>query len=174
MAWLEEYREAKIGSFERGIRLLLIIMMMIVVIIFLQEEEILGLEISMEDSHGVTAVDDGDDLPAEGGGGPFGVMSLGDDAIEELPSLAELHDEVDRMAVLKGPFELDDVLVSGEVMHDLHLTADIFEVVTVEEVAGGDGLAGQPLLGVLVGHKVGHAELATPELTPEAVQRPDV
>ena len=98
----------------------------------------------MHDPHGVAAVHDGDDLPAERGGGALGVVPPGDDAVEELPALAELHDEVDGVAVLVGAPELDDAAVAREVVHDLHLPADVVHVVPVREFACGDGLARVP------------------------------
>lgn len=140
----------------------------------MQEEEIFGLEIPMHDPQGVAAVDDGDNLPAQGGSGSLGIMSLGDDPIEELAALAQFHDEIDGVAVLEGASQLDDVPVAGEVVHDLDLAADVVHVVVVEELAGGDGLAGQLLMGLLVGHKVGHPELTTAQLPAKAVEGPDV
>jgi hypothetical protein len=114
----------------------------------------------VEDPHGVTAVHDGDDLAAERGSGALGVVSPGEDAVEELPALAELHDEVDRVAVLVGAPELDDVAVSREVVHDLHLPADVLDVVAVDELPGGDGLAGEALPRLAVRDEVGDPELA--------------
>jgi len=38
-----------------------------------------------------------------------GVVALGDDAVEELAALAELHDDVDVLAALVRVDELDDV-----------------------------------------------------------------
>ncbi|BAS95569.1 Os05g0585601, partial [Oryza sativa Japonica Group] len=159
---LEEDGEAKIGGFERG------------VLALVEEEEVLGLEVPVHDPHGVAAVDDGDDLPAEGGGGALGVVAPGDDAVEELAALAELHDEVDGVAVLVGAAQLDDVAVAGEVVHDVDLAADVVEVVGAGELAGGDGLAGVASAGGLVGGEVGHPELPPPQLPPEGVGRTDV
>lgn len=135
----------------------------------MQEEEILGLEIPMHDPHGVAAVDDGDYLPAQGGSGSLRIMPLGDDPIEKLAALAQFHDEIDGVAVLEGASQLDDVPVAGEVVHDLDLATDVVHVVAVEEFAGGDGLAGQLLMGLLVGNKVGNPELTAAQLTAEAV-----
>jgi hypothetical protein len=123
----------------------------------------------VEDPHRVTAVHDGDDLAAEHSGGALSVVSLGEDAFEDIPALAELHDEVDRVAVLVGAPELDDVAVSREVVHDLHLPADVFDVVAVDELPGGDGLAGEALPRLAVRDEVGDPELAPPELAAEGV-----
>lgn len=100
------------------------------------------------------------DLPAESRGGALRVMAFGDDPVEELAASAELHDEIDGVAVLVGAFELDNVSVSSEVVHDLDLATNVLDVVAVDELAGGDGLAGELLAGLLVGDEVGNAELA--------------
>jgi len=159
---LEEDGEAEVRGLERG------------VLLVIEEQEVLGLEIPVEDAHGVAAVDDGDDLAAERGGGALGVVALGDDAVEELPALAELHDEVDRVPVLVGSPELDDVAVAREVVHDLHLPAHVLDVVSVDELPRGDGLAGEALPGLPVRDEVGDPELAPPELAAEGVGRAHV
>lgn len=92
----------------------------------------------MHHSHGVAIVHDGDDLAADYGGGALGVVTAGDDPIKELAAGAELHDEVDGVAVLEGALELDNVAVASEVMHDLDLPPDVFDVIAVDELASGD------------------------------------
>lgn len=74
------------------------------------------------------------------------------------------------MSVLKNAFELHDVAVAGEVVHDLDLAADVFDVVAVDEFAGGDGLASELLFGLLVRHQISDAELTASQLTPKGVQ----
>lgn len=92
----------------------------------------------MHHSHGVAIVHNGDDLAAEYGSGALGVVTFGDDPVKELAAGAELHDEVHGVTVLEGALELDDVAVAREVVHDLDLPPDIFDVVAVDELAGGD------------------------------------
>jgi hypothetical protein len=159
---LEEDGETEVRGLERG------------VLLVIEEQEVLGLEIPMEDPHGVAAVDDGDDLAAERGGGSLGVVALGYDAVEELPALAELHNKVDRVPVLVCSPELDDVAVAREVVHDLHLPAHVLNVVAVDELPRGDGLAGEALPGLRVRDEVGDPELAPPELAAESVGRAHV
>ena len=60
--------------------------------------------------------------------------------------------------------------MAGEVVHDLDLAADVFDVVTVDELASGDGLASELLFGLFVCDQVGNAELAAAE----DVDGPDV
>jgi hypothetical protein len=159
---LEEDGESEIRGLERR------------VLPLVKEEEVFGLEVPMHDPHGVAAVDDGDDLPAEGGGGTLGVVPPRDDAVEELPTLAQLHDEVDGVAVLVGAPELDDAAVAREVVHDLHLPADVVDVVAVRELPRRDGLARVPAAGGLVRGQVGDAELAPAQLPAERVGRAHV
>lgn len=122
----------------------------------------------------MTVMHDGDDLTAEIRRSSLGVMAFSDDPIEELAAGAELHDEVDGVLILVSSLELDDVAMAGEVVHDLDLTADVFDVVVVDELAGGDGFAGELLLVVLVGDEVGDAELAAAELAAKGVGGADV
>lgn len=92
----------------------------------------------MHHSHGVAVVHDGEDLAADYGGGALRVVTSGDDTVKELAAGAELHDEVDGVAVLECALELDDVAVAREVVHDLDLPPDVFDIVAVDELAGGD------------------------------------
>lgn len=162
ITWLEEHGEPEVRSFKRR------------GLVRTEKQEILGLQVPVHDTHGVAVVHHGHDLPAEVGGGSLGVVALGYDAVEELAAGAELHDEIDGVAVLVRALELHYVAVSGQVVHDLDLPADVLDVVAVDELARGYGLAGELLLRLLVSHQVGHAELAPTQLAPEHVGRPDV
>lgn len=66
----EEDGEAEVSGLER--RVLLVI----------EKQKVLGLEIPVENPHGVAAVHDGDHLAAEQGGGTLGVVPPRDDAVE--------------------------------------------------------------------------------------------
>ena len=123
----------------------------------------------MHHAHGVAIVHHRHDLAAGVGGGALGVVALGDNPVEELAASAELHDEIDGVAVLVGALELHDVAVAGEVVHDLDLAPDVVDVVTVHELARCDRLARELLLRGLVGHQVRHAELPAAQLAPEGV-----
>lgn len=122
----------------------------------------------------MAVVHDRDHLTEESSGGTLGVMALGDDPIEEFAAGAELHDEVNGVAVLICSFEFDDVAVAGKVVHDLHLAADVVDVIMVNELARGDGLAGERFAGPLVDGEVGDPELAAAELATKGVGGPDV
>lgn len=78
------------------------------------------------------------------------------------------------MAVLVGAAELDDVAVTREVVHDLHLPLHILDVIAVDELPRGDGLAGEALARSLVRDEVGDPELSPAELAAEGVGRAHV
>lgn len=42
--------------------------------------------------------------------------------------------------------------MAREVVHDLDFTADVFNIVAVDELASGDGLASELLFGFFVSH----------------------
>jgi len=91
-------------------------------------------------------------------------VALGDDAVEELAALAELHDDVDVLAALVRVDELDDVGVVAEVVQDADLASNVFHVLGAHQLSLGDGLARSLALGLLVGDEVGGTELAFTEL----------
>lgn len=68
----------------------------------------------------------------------------------------------------------EEIPVAGQMVHDLDLAADVLDVIPVDELAGGDGLAGELLLRLLVRDQVRHAELAAAELAAEDVGGADV
>lgn len=112
----EENRETKIGGLDRGVFRLV------------KEKEVLWLEVPVNDSHGVASMDNLDNGSQERGCSSLGVVSFGNDAIEELAAGAELHDKMNRVLVLVGAFELDDVGLAGEVVHDLHFSPNVLNV----------------------------------------------
>jgi len=92
------------------------------------------------------------------------VVALGDNAVEEVATGTELHDDVHEVRVLIGAVDADDIGVVGEVVHDLDLAVDVLVVLLAKEIALGDGLA--RVLGAvgLVHALVGGAELPLPQL----------
>lgn len=82
------------------------------------------------------------------------------DAVKQLPALAHLHHDVHVVLVLVRAAQRDDVGVSCKVMHDLHLPLHICDVLGRDQLALGDGLAGQHLACLLVCHEPRGAELA--------------
>ena len=63
------------------------------------------------------------------------------DTIEELTPSAELHDQVDEDGVLVGGFDLDDMGVFGEVMHDLNLSQNVVVVFFAHQFPLWNGFA---------------------------------
>ncbi|RDX74389.1 hypothetical protein CR513_45876, partial [Mucuna pruriens] len=91
-------------------------------------EEVLGLEVPMHDAIVVTHLDNLSDGAGNVGSGALAVVSPGDNPVEELAALAELHDEVDVLVVLVGGLELDDVGVLRQRGHDGNLAPHVFDV----------------------------------------------
>ena len=118
----------------------------------------------MDDAQ-VVAVRDGSHHRSEDGRRVLlGVVPPGDDAVEELAALAQLHDDVDVLAALVGVDELDDVQVIAEVVEDADLAAHVLDVLRAHQLSLRDRLARGLTLGHLVGDEVGGAELALAEL----------
>lgn len=111
-----EDRETKISGLESG------------VVVLAREQEIFRLEIAVHDTHEVANVDNIDNGAAERGSGSLGVMTLGDDTIEELPAGAEFHDKVDGKPVLVGALKLDNVGLPRQMLHDLNLPLHVLPV----------------------------------------------
>lgn len=151
---LEEHGEPEIDGLERGI------------VVLVGEQEVLGLEVPVHDPEGVARLDDPDDDPREIRGLALGEVAPLDDPVEELASLAELHDDVDVDLVLVGPFNGDDVPVPAKVVHDLDLAAHVLDVLLGDELALRDGLAREPGARGELRAEVGRPELALPELAP--------
>jgi len=148
LTWLEEDGEAEIDGLESGILFLV------------SEEEILGLEVPVHDPIAVAHPDNLGDGACHGSGGALAVVTAGDNPVEELASLAELHDEVDVLVVLVGCLQLHYVGVLRQRGHDGDLAAHVFDVHGGSELPLGNRLAGQGLLGLAVRAEVGDAELA--------------
>ncbi|CAA7387936.1 unnamed protein product [Spirodela intermedia] len=109
-----------------------------------------------------------------GGGGPLRVVPPRNDAIEELPSLAELHNQVDIPFIFVGILELHYIGVARQMPHDLHLPPHILNINGGPKLLLRDRLAGEDLPGGLVSAKVGNSELPSAELRPEHVMAGDV
>ena len=62
------------------------------------------------------------------------VVPLLHNPVEQLPSLAELHDEVDGGGVLVGAVDANDVGVLGEVVHYLNLPPYVVVVLLAEQL----------------------------------------
>lgn len=159
---LEENREPEIGGLDRR------------VVALVQEKEVLGLEVTMDHPEGMASLDNANNGAANASSFAFGELPFGDDPIEELPTSAQFHHQMNTIPILIGTFELDDVGVPSEMVHDLNLAANIFHIFLVGELALGYGLTSKELPGDLIGAKAGDAELPTSELPPKRVCAPDI
>ncbi|RDX78880.1 hypothetical protein CR513_40771, partial [Mucuna pruriens] len=119
---LVENRQAKIG----GLKLSILVNGI--------KEKVFGLEVPMHDSKRVTGLDNLDDGLDEGSGLPLAVVALLHDPIEELPTLAQLHDQVHRRGVLVGPFYANHVRVLRQVVHYLNLPPHILVVLLAQKL----------------------------------------
>ncbi|BAS75068.1 Os01g0832450, partial [Oryza sativa Japonica Group] len=154
---LEEDGEAEIDGLERRVLLLV------------GEEEVLGLEVPVDNAVAVAELDDLHDGAGDIGGGALRVVAPRDDAVEELPAFAELHDEVHGALVLARLPQRHDAGALGEVAHDGDLPAHVLHVDRRPQLPLGDGLAGEQLLGVPIHAQVRHPELPPPELPVQRV-----
>ena len=111
---------------------------------------------------------------SDGGGGPFVVMATSDDTIEELSSLAKLHDKVDCVVILVQALERDDIRVRRQLVHDNSLPPDIFNVHSCPKLALGDGFASEDLLGRAIRAEVSDSEFTAPQFFPQHVFLKDV
>jgi len=154
---LEEDGEAEVDGLERRVLLLV------------GEEEVLGLEVPVDHAVAVAELHDLDDGAGDRGRRALRVVAPGDDAVEQLPSLAELHDEVHGAVVLARLPQGHDAGALGQVPHDGHLPPHVLHVHGRPQLPLGDGLAGQQLPRAPVHAQVRHPELAAPELPVQRV-----
>uniref|UniRef100_A0A0E0BQM1 Uncharacterized protein n=1 Tax=Oryza glumipatula TaxID=40148 RepID=A0A0E0BQM1_9ORYZ len=114
-------------------------------------------------------LDDVHDGAHDGGGGALGVVAAGDDAVEELAALADLHDEVDGVGVLERLPEPHHVGVRRQRPHDGHLPPHVLHVHAAPELPLADRLARQPLPRQRVPAPPRHPELPPTQLLPDLV-----
>lgn len=123
----------------------------------------------MHNTHGMTIVNNADHLPAESRRRTFGIKPLGNYPIEELATLAQLHDQMHTFLILVHSNKLDDVPVTGQMVHDLNLPSYILDVVLPHQLPRRDRLARVDFLRLSVCNEMGHSELASTQLPPEGV-----
>lgn len=119
-------------------------------------------------------LDNFDDGFDDGCGGALGVVAARDNAVEELATLAELHDEVNSTVVFECVLERDDVGVFGQVSHDLHLPPHILDINGGSQFLLGYRFARPLLLRLLITAQVRHAELPSAQLPAQFIAQPNV
>lgn len=108
--------------------------------------------------------------PRELSGLPLTIMPPLYDPIKELPSSAELHDNMHAKLVLICALDCDDILMPGEMVHDLDLPANILNILLGDKFALGDGFAGVVHAGGDLGTEIGGAKLALAKLTAKGIE----
>ncbi|BAS94457.1 Os05g0467150, partial [Oryza sativa Japonica Group] len=154
---LEEDGEAEVDGLEWGILLLV------------GEEEVLGLEVPVDHAVAVAELHDLDDGARDRRRRALRVVAPGDDAVEQLPSLAQLHDEVHGAVVLARLPQRHDAGAPGQVPHDGHLPPHVLHVHGRPQLPLRDRLAREELPRAPVHAQVRHPELAAPQLPVQRV-----
>ncbi|URD97725.1 hypothetical protein MUK42_07025 [Musa troglodytarum] len=162
LTWLEEHREPEIDGLEGG------------VIVFIHQQEILRLQVPVHDPQRMAGLHNPNNYPDELCRLALTEMPPLDDPVEELPAGAQLHHDVHVQRVLVGALDSDDVLVAGEVVHDLDLPPHVLHVLLRYQLPLADGLAGVVVPRGDLSAQVRGAELPLPQLPPQDVQVPDV
>nr|GMC96782.1 hypothetical protein PanWU01x14_046150 [Ipomoea batatas] len=107
-------------------------------------------------------------------GSSFSVMAFGDDPIEELAALAELHQKIHSLLVFKHILVANNIGVFRQMAHDLHLPPHILHIDLRPQLALRYLLTRHDLPRFLVRAQIRHAELPPPELLPKFVLLPYV
>nr|CAB3451612.1 unnamed protein product [Digitaria exilis] len=165
LAGLEEDGEAEVDGLERR-RLLLLLLPVVPA----EQQEVLGLEVPVHHPQRVARLDDADDDPRDLRRLALREVAPLHDAVEELAALAQLHDDVDVERVLVGALDGDDAGVAGEVVHDLDLAPHVVHVLRGQQLALGDGLAGQRRARADLRAQVRGPELPLPQLATQRVE----
>lgn len=86
----------------------------------------------------MTIVNNSYHLPANSSSSSFGIVSFSNYPVKKLAAGTKFHNEVNMMFILKRSFKLDDVPVTSKMVHDLNFTADVVDIVLVDEFSCGD------------------------------------
>ena len=128
----------------------------------------------MHNPHKVTNMHDFHDRPADRSRGPLAVMTLGDDPIKELAASAQFHDQMDRLLVLISPFELNNVWLATQVLHNLNLPLDVLFVILARQLPLRYRLAGELPARRVLSAEVGQTKLPSAQLLPKCVVLLDI
>ena len=112
------------------------------ILLFTGEQEILRLEISMNDTHEMTNLNNIHNGPNDPSSSSLRVMSLSYNPIEQLTTRTQLHHQMHRLSILISTLDLDNVGLSGQVLHYLNLSLHILLVLLADQLPLQDGLAG--------------------------------
>jgi hypothetical protein len=144
------------------------------ILLLARKQEVLRFQVTVHHTHEVANVDNIHNCSADCSSCTLCVVPLGNDAIEELPTCAELHHHMDIALVLVCSPELNNVWLSRQMLHDLDLSSNVLPVCLAGKLALGDGLAGVLLTRGNLCAEVCHPELAPAKLLSEGVDRAHV
>lgn len=154
---LNEDRESKIDGFKRCL------------LILTDEQEILRLQIPMHHSHKVTHVNHIHNLPENLGRFQLGVAPLGNNPIKKLAAGAQLHDQMQILAVLISTLEFDYIGLARQVLQNQNLPPHILNVLIRHQLSSRYGLARVFSARRFLCAQTSHAELASAQLLFEGI-----
>lgn len=135
---LEKDGEAEIGGFQWCI------------LVLVEQQEILRLKITVDDTHGMASMHNLHNNPKQRRGGTFGVMTFSNNPIKQLTTSAKLHNKMNGLFILISSLELHDIRLSGQMVHYLYFSPDIFNILLIRELPFGNRLACKGLIRGLV------------------------
>lgn len=86
----------------------------------------------------MTIVNNSYHLPANSSSSSLGIVSFSNYPVKKLAAGTKFHDEMNMVFILESSFKLNDIPVTGKVMHDLNFTADVVDIVLVDEFPCSD------------------------------------
>ncbi|KAK8706037.1 hypothetical protein V6N13_049618 [Hibiscus sabdariffa] len=102
----------------------------------------------------------------------FSIMTLGNDPIKQLTTGTQFHHKVNGLLVLIRTFELHNIRLSTQMLHNLNLPFHVLLVALGDQFPLGYRLASVLLPGGVLGAKISDAELAFPQFFAECVVIP--
>ena len=130
LTWFEECGQAKVDSHKGSI------------IILIEEKEILRLKVSMHDSMRMACLNNTDDGSDEISRFLLTIMTMFNNPVKKLSPGTKLHDQINMGSIFIRSFNGNNVGQSGEMMQDMDLSSDIFNVFSNHKSDLGDGFAG--------------------------------
>ena len=162
LARLDEHGEAKVGRLEDA------------GVARRAQQEILGLQVAVHHAQLVAVVQHAQHGAEHGRSLALAVVPSLHNAVEQLAAAAVLHHQVHRARVLVRAVHGDDVLVAGQVVHDGHLAAHVFDLLLALQLVLGDYLAREQLAGGQLHALLYGSELAPAQFFSKLVQLEDV
>ena len=128
----------------------------------------------MEDPKGMASLDKGNNSLGQLCRLSLAVMTLLHDPIEELPTLAQLHNKVNRRRVLVRASDPHHVRMLRQMVHYLNLSPHVLVVLRAQKLPLRDRLARIPITRRLLRAQKRRPELPLSQLSPQTVHFPNV